>query len=76
LYRPCPNWAHTQLAEGTAYDKGVYANDNEYLDDLGHAVRSEILALYDAGWYALPPNEGSIPADNFLAGTFRLMTRW
>ena len=50
FYSPCPNWAHTQLAEGTAYDKGVYANDNEYLDDLGHAVRSEILALYDAGW--------------------------
>lgn len=46
---PCPNWAHSQLKEGTAYDLGVYANDDAYLDDLGHAVRQEILALYDAG---------------------------
>ena len=48
---PCPNWAHSQLKEGTAYAKGVYTNDDEYLDDCGEAVRQEILALYNAGVY-------------------------
>lgn len=46
---PAPNWSHTQLKDGCAYTKDAYTNEEEYLKDVGEAVRQEVLALYDAG---------------------------
>lgn len=46
---PSPSWSHTQLKDGEAYTKEAYNDENEYLKDVGEAVRQEILALYDAG---------------------------
>jgi methionine synthase II (cobalamin-independent) len=46
---PAPSWTHTQVKDGHAYEKGVYASDEEYLQDVGEAVRQEVLALYGAG---------------------------
>lgn len=46
---PAPGWWHAMLKDGTAYESGVYASDEEYLYDLSMAARQEILTLYDAG---------------------------
>lgn len=46
---PAPNWSRTQLKDGCAYTFEAYTNEQEYLKDVGEAVRQEILALYDAG---------------------------
>jgi len=43
-----PEWFH--LRHGPyAYDKKVYANDDEYFGDIAIAYQQEIKALYDAG---------------------------
>ena len=46
---PSPSWSHTQLKDGESYTKDAYTDDEEYLRDVGEAVRQEILALYEAG---------------------------
>ena len=45
---PSPSWSHTQLKDGESYTKEAYTDDEEYLRDVGEAVRQEILALYEA----------------------------
>lgn len=46
---PSPSWSQTQLKDGKAWTSGAYTDENEYLKDVGQAVRQEILALYEAG---------------------------
>ena len=46
---PAPNWSHTQLKDGCAFTGEAYEDEEEYLRDVGEAVRMEVLALYDAG---------------------------
>lgn len=44
-----PLWYFTLYRKGHAYPKDVYANDDEYLEDLSRAYRREIDLLYDLG---------------------------
>ena len=46
---PSPSWSQTQLKDGRAWTPEAYTDEMEYLRDVGEAVRSEILALYEAG---------------------------
>ena len=46
---PSPSWSHTQLKDGQSFTKEAYTNDEDYLNDVGEAVRQEILALYNEG---------------------------
>ncbi|KAK3700641.1 hypothetical protein LTR37_015830 [Vermiconidia calcicola] len=44
-----PSWYHFRYAPGRAYAKGVYANDNEYFEDVAKAYQVELKILYDNG---------------------------
>ncbi|OJI99821.1 hypothetical protein ASPVEDRAFT_164002 [Aspergillus versicolor CBS 583.65] len=46
---PAPSWYHFRHKDGKAYAKGVYNTDDEYLDDLATAFRTELGLLYNAG---------------------------
>ncbi|RPA89829.1 UROD/MetE-like protein [Choiromyces venosus 120613-1] len=43
-----PEWYHLRHGEN-AYDKSVYANSEEYFNDIAAAYRTELEILYDAG---------------------------
>ncbi|KAF5383392.1 hypothetical protein D9757_006075 [Collybiopsis confluens] len=44
-----PNWYHLRYMEGSAYPKGVYANDQEYFADIAKAYHVEFDILHKAG---------------------------
>lgn len=44
-----PSWYHFRYGPGKAYNKGVYANDDEYFNDVAKAYQTELKILYDAG---------------------------
>jgi len=44
-----PSWYYLRYANGMAYPKDVYANDDEYFEDVAKAYRDEIKLLHDAG---------------------------
>ncbi|KAH9843415.1 methionine synthase, vitamin-B12 independent [Teratosphaeria destructans] len=46
---PSPTWYQVQLRDGSAYERGIYESDEEYLKDIAVAMRQEIMTLYDAG---------------------------
>ncbi|KAM0713609.1 hypothetical protein Q7P37_010571 [Cladosporium fusiforme] len=44
-----PSWYHFRYGPGKAYNKGVYASDDEYFEDVAKAYQTELKILYDAG---------------------------
>ncbi|KAJ7246874.1 hypothetical protein B0H12DRAFT_1125605 [Mycena haematopus] len=46
---PSITFEHIQLAHGSAWAPGVYADDRAYFADLAAAYRAELRTLYDAG---------------------------
>jgi methionine synthase II (cobalamin-independent) len=44
-----PSWYHFRYGPNKAYNKGVYANDDEYFEDIAKAYQTELKILYDAG---------------------------
>jgi methionine synthase II (cobalamin-independent) len=44
-----PSWYHFRYGPNKAYNKGVYANDEEYFADVAKAYQTELKILYDAG---------------------------
>ncbi|KAJ3313708.1 hypothetical protein HDU93_004822 [Gonapodya sp. JEL0774] len=44
-----PSWYHFRYGPNKAYAPGVYANDEEYFDDIAKAYQVEFKILYDAG---------------------------
>ncbi|KAJ6451785.1 hypothetical protein C8R45DRAFT_916482 [Mycena sanguinolenta] len=68
---PSITFEHIQLAHGTAWAPGVYANDREYFADLAAAYRAELKDLYDAGLRHVQiddPNLSFFFVDEFLEG--------
>lgn len=46
---PNPELFHLRYKKGRAYTKEAYANDEDYLNDIARAYRTELQILYDAG---------------------------
>jgi methionine synthase II (cobalamin-independent) len=44
-----PAWFHMRYKQGRAYEKGVYANDEEYFKDVAKLYQAELEQLYKAG---------------------------
>lgn len=44
-----PSWYHFRYGPNKAYNKGVYASDDEYFEDVAKAYQTELKILYDAG---------------------------
>ena len=44
-----PTWYHLRYREGKAYDKAVYASDDEYFADIAKAYQVELDLLYGLG---------------------------
>lgn len=66
-----PSWYHFRYGPGKAYIKGVYANDDEYFDDVAKAYQTELKILYDAGLRNAQvddPNLAYFCSDSMLQG--------
>lgn len=72
---PSPSWSHTQLKDGKAFTPEAYTDDEEYLKDIGKAMRQEILALYDAGWCVMLPSSSRQTELTNTVVSCRLTTR-
>ncbi|KAK7226765.1 hypothetical protein V2G26_014768 [Clonostachys chloroleuca] len=46
---PNPELFHLRYKKGRAYTKEAYTNDEDYLNDIAQAYRTELQILYDAG---------------------------
>ncbi|KAJ7258411.1 methionine synthase, vitamin-B12 independent [Mycena haematopus] len=68
---PSIAFEHIQLAPGTAWAPGVYADDRAYFTDLAVAYRAELKELYNAGLRHVQiddPNLSFFIADSFQGG--------
>ncbi|TVY14603.1 Uncharacterized protein LARI1_G007243, partial [Lachnellula arida] len=66
-----PNWYHLRYKQGKAYPKSVYANDEEYFEDIAAAYRAELKILYDNGLRNVQfddPNLAYFCSEKMLAG--------
>ncbi|TVY83586.1 Uncharacterized protein LSUE1_G001232 [Lachnellula suecica] len=66
-----PNWYHLRYKKGQAYSKSVYANDEEYFEDIAAAYRAELKILYENGLRNIQfddPNLAYFCSEKMLAG--------
>jgi len=66
-----PSWYHFRYMNGRAYPKEVYANDEEYFEDVAKAYQEELKILHSQGIRNIQiddPNLAYFCSDDMLAG--------
>lgn len=66
-----PSWYHFRYGPKKAYIENVYANDDEYFEDVAKAYQTELQILYDAGLRNAQvddPNLAYFCSESMLAG--------